>query len=229
MTTFEQMLQQVPSDAPDAPDAPARPAYPWLTMFVRPRQTMRQILDGDSTRFVVGLAMLGGVLTVLERASINGMGDRMPVPSIFAIAFPVGVLVGLIMLYLGGAVIQWTGSWFGGRATAAEVRAALAWGRMPFYFAGLLWLPYLGFFGGEVFMGEMPSVEAQPWLLFVLMNLAVLEVGLGIWGMVTLVLAVAEAHRFPAWNSLGSIVLAVILILVPLVLLVMIAGVLASF
>ena len=117
----------------------------------------------------------------------------------------------------------------GARATAPEARAAFAWGRMPFYFAVLLWLPYLGFFGGEVFMGEMPSVEAQPWLLFVLMNLAVLEVGLGIWGMVTLVLAVAEAHRFPAWNSLGSIVLAVVLIAVPLVLLAMIAGVLASF
>ena len=221
MTTFEQTIQQVP------PDAGARPLNPWLTMFVRPRQTMRQILDGDSTRFVVGLAMLGGVLTVLDHASMNSMGDRIPVSTIFAMAIPIGVLVGLIMLYLGGAVIQWTGSWFGGRGTAAEVRAALAWGRMPFYWAGLLWLPYLGFFGGEVFMGEMPSVEAQPWLLFVLMNLAVLEMGLGIWGLVTLVFAVAEAHRFPAWNSLGSIVTAMVLVVIPLVVLVMIAGVMS--
>ena len=219
MTTFEQTIQQVP------PEAPARPLIPWLTMFVRPRETMRQILDGDPNRFVVGLAMLGGVLTVLDRASIDGMGDRIPVSTIFAMAIPIGVLVGLIMLYLGGAVIQWTGSWFGGRGTAAEVRAALAWGRMPFYWAGLLWLPYLGFFGGEVFMGEMPSVEAQPWLLFVLINLAVLEMGMGIWGLVTLVLAVAEAHRFPAWNSLGSIVLAMVLVVVPLVVLAMIGGV----
>ncbi len=223
MTTFEQTIQQVP------PEAPVRPLIPWLTMLVRPRQTMRQILDGDPTRFVVVLAMLAGVLTVLDRASIGGMGDRIPVSTIFAMAIPVGVLAGLIMLYLGGAVIQWTGSWFGGRGTAAEVRAALAWGRMPFYWAGLLWLPYLGFFGGEVFMGEMPSVEAQPWLLFVLINLAVLEVGLGIWGLVTLVLAVAEAHRFPAWNSLGSIVLAMVLVAVPLVVLAMIAAVMLSF
>ncbi len=222
MTTFEQTIQQVPAETPDTP---ARPLNPWFMMFVRPRQTMRQILDGDSTRFVVLLAMLGGVLTVLDRASIDGMGDRIPVSTIFAMAIPIGVLVGLIMLYLGGAVIQWTGSWFGGRGTAAEVRAALAWGRMPFYWAGLLWLPYLGFFGGEVFMGEMPSVEAQPWLLFVLINLAVLEMGMGIWGRVTLVLAVAVAQRFPAWKSLGSIVLAMVLVVAPLVVLAMIAGV----
>ena len=74
-------------------------------------------------------------------------------------------------------------------------------------------------------MGEMPSVTAQPWLLFVLMNLAVLEMVLGVWGLVTLVFAVAEAHRFPAWNSLGSIVTAMVLVIVPLVLLAMIAGV----
>ncbi len=76
MTTFEQTIQQVP---PNNPDTPTRPLNPWLSMFVRPRQTMRQILDGDSTRFVVGLAMLGGVLTVLDRASIDSMGDRIPV------------------------------------------------------------------------------------------------------------------------------------------------------
>jgi len=221
MTTFEQTIQQVP------PAAPARPLNPWFMMFVRPRQTMRQILDCDPTRLVVVLAMLGGVLTVLDRASIQSMGDRMSVSSILAMAIPVGVIVGLIMLYLGGAIIQWTGSWFGGRASAAEVRTALAWGRMPFYAAGLLWLPYFAFFGGEVFMSEMPSVEAQPWLFLVLINLAVLEVGLGIWGLITLVLAVAEAHRFPAWNSLGSVVLGMVLIAVPLVLLVMIVGVLA--
>ncbi len=222
MTTFEQTIQPEPSL-----ETPARSLTPWLAMFVRPRQTMRQILDDDPTRLVALLAMLGGVLTVLDSASIDSMGERIPVPTIFAMAIPVGVLTGFIMLYLGGAVIQLTGSWLGGRATAVEVRAALAWGRVPIYWAGLLWLPYLGFFGGEVFMSEMPSVTAQPWLLFVLINLAVVETGLGVWGLVTLVLAVAEAHRFSGWRSLGSIVLAVVLIIVPLVMLAMILGVLA--
>ncbi len=219
MTTFEQTIQQVP------PDAPARPLNPWLSMFVRPRQTMRQILDGESTRFVVGLAMLGGVLIMLDNASKNGLGESMPVATILGMAVLIGVPVGLTMLYLGGAVIGWTGSWFGGRGTAAEVRAALVWGRVPLYWAGLLWLPYIGLFGGDVFLNELPSVEAQPWALFVLLNLAVLETVLGVWGLVTLVFAVAEAHRFPAWNALGSIVTAMVLVVVPLVVLTMIAGV----
>ena len=133
MTTFEQTIQPERS-----PETPARSLSPWFTMFITPRQTMRQILDDDPTRLVVLLAMLGGVFTVLDRASIDSMGERMPVSVIFAMAIPVGVVAGCIMLYLGGAVIQVTGSWLGGRATAVEVRAALAWGRMPIYWAGLL-------------------------------------------------------------------------------------------
>ena len=217
MTTFEQAMQPAPVQT--------RPLNPWLTMWLHPRATMRQILDTDPTRLVIALAMVGGALNALDRASIKGLGDELSVPMIFAIAIPVGMIAGVIALYLGGALIRWTGSWLGGQASTGQVRAALAWGRMPFYWAGLLWLPYIGLFGGEVFMGEMPSVEAKPWLLFVLLNLAVLETVLGVWGLVTLVFAVAEAHRFPAWNSLGSIVTAIVLVVVPLVVLTMIAGV----
>jgi hypothetical protein len=170
--------------------------------------------------------MLAGVLMVLDNASKNGLGDGMPVATILGMAVLVGVPVGLTMLYVCGAVIAWTGSWFGGRGTAAEVRAALVWGRVPFYWAGLLWLPYFGLFGGEVFMSELPTLQTHPWLLFAVINLAVIETVLGIWGLVTLVFAVAEAHRFPAWNAAGSIVTATILIVIPLLLLTMIAGVL---
>ena len=138
---------------------------------------------------------------------------------IFALAIPVGMVAGVIALYLGAALIRWTGSWLGGQASAGEVRAALAWGHLPVYFAAVLWLPYLGFFGNEIFMSEMPSVQARPWLLLVLLNLAVLEKGLVVWGLVTLVLAVAEAHRFSGWRSLGSIVMAVLVLIVPLMML----------
>lgn len=219
MTTFEQTIQQLPEQTP------ARPLNPWFMMFVRPRATMRQVLDDDPTRLVIPLAMLGGWLNVLDQASIKGLGDTIPVSTIFALSIPIGVIGGLIALYLCAAVIQWTGHWLGGRATVVEVRAALTWGRMPVYWAGLLWLPYLGFFGGEIFMTQMPSVESTPWLLFALLNLAVLELGLGIWGLVTMVLAVAEAHRISGWRSLGCILLAMVMILIPLFVLAMIAGV----
>ncbi len=211
MTTFEQTMQPVPVQT--------RSMNPWFTMWLHPRATTREILDTDPARLVIALAMFGGVLNALDQASIKSLGDELSVPMIFALAIPVGMVAGVIALYLGAALIRWTGSWLGGQASAGEVRAALAWGHLPVYFAAVLWLPYLGFFGNEIFMSEMPSVQARPWLVLVLLNLAVLEKGLAVWGLVTLVLAVAEAHRFSGWRSLGSIVMAVLVLIVPLMML----------
>ena len=211
MTTFEQTMQPVPVQT--------RSLNPWFTMWLHPRATTREILDTDPARLVIALAMFGGVLNALDHASVASLGDELSVPMIFALAIPVGMVAGVIALYLGAALIRWTGSWLGGQASAGEVRAALAWGHLPVYFAAVLWLPYLGFFGNEIFMSEMPSVQARPWLLLVLLNLAVLEKGLVVWGLVTLVLAVAEAHRFSGWRSLGSIVMAVLVLIVPLMML----------
>ena len=216
MTTFEQTMQPVP--------VPTRSLNPWFTMWLHPRATTREILDTDPTRLVIVLAMLGGVLSALDRASIKSLGDDMSMPMVFAVAITAGIIAGVIALYLGGALVRWTGSWLGGQGTAEEVRAALAWGHVPVYWAGLLWLPYLGFFGHEIFLSEMPSVEARPWLVFALVNLAVVEMGLGFWGMVTLVLAVAEAHRFSGWRSLGSIVMAMLVLIVSLMMLVLVLG-----
>ncbi|MCH7797740.1 MAG: YIP1 family protein [Planctomycetes bacterium] len=211
MTTFEQTMQPVPVQT--------RSLNPWFTMWLHPRATTREILDTDPARLVIALAMFGGVLNALDHASVASLGEELSVPMIFALAIPVGMVAGVIALYLGAALIRWTGSWLGGQASAGEVRAALAWGHLPVYFAAVLWLPYLGFFGNEIFMSEMPSVQARPWLLLVLLNLAVLEKGLVVWGLVTLVLAVAEAHRFSGWRSLGSIVMAVLVLIVPLMML----------
>ena len=211
MTTFEQTMQPVPVQT--------RSLNPWFTMWLHPRATTREILDTDPARLVIALAMFGGVLNALDHASVASLGEELSVPMIFALAIPVGMVAGVIALYLGAALIRWTGSWLGGQASAGEVRAALAWGHLPVYFAAVLWLPYLGFFGNEIFMSEMPSVQARPWLLLVLLNLAVLEKGLVVWGLVTLVLAGAEAHRFSGWRALGSIVMAVLVLIVPLMML----------
>ena len=211
MTTFEQTMQPVPVQT--------RSLNPWFTMWLHPRATTREILDTDPARLVIALAMFGGVLNALDHASVASLGEELSVPMIFALAIPVGMVAGVIALYLGAALIRWTGSWLGGQASAGEVRAALAWGPLPVYFAAVLWLPYLGFFGNEIFMGERPAGEAGRWGRLVLRNLAVRERGVVVWGLVTLVLAVAEAHRFSGWRSLGSIVMAVLVLIVPLMML----------
>jgi hypothetical protein len=48
---------------------------PFFTMWVRPRRTMRAILETEPRRFVIPLAMLAGFGNALDNASGRSLGD----------------------------------------------------------------------------------------------------------------------------------------------------------
>jgi hypothetical protein len=77
---------------------------PWLTIWTRPRATMREILDTDPERMVVALAMLGGFSKSLDKASLRNVGEFFSVPVIILIAAIAGSIGGLIWLYAVGGL-----------------------------------------------------------------------------------------------------------------------------
>lgn len=90
---------------------------PWLSIWLRPRATMRSILDTDPERLVILLACVGGVAEALGRASMRNVGDRLPLWTLLLTCGAVGPVGGLISLYLGSLLLRWTGGWIGGRGT----------------------------------------------------------------------------------------------------------------
>ena len=55
--------------------APAETLVPWVSIWTRPRASLRQVLDGDPRRAVFRLAALGGVAGALKLASTSGFGE----------------------------------------------------------------------------------------------------------------------------------------------------------
>ena len=86
---------------------------PYLTIWTRPRATIRGILDTNPTYHVLLLAMLGGILQSIDRAAQRNMGDQTSMEAILAIAFILGPLFGIAGLYIGGALIGWSGRRWG--------------------------------------------------------------------------------------------------------------------
>ncbi len=185
----------------------AKPLNPWLSIWVKPRETMRWIVDTDPTRQVVLLAVLGGIAQFLDRAAGRSLGDTLSVSVILIIALFVGSIGGLISLHIGGALLRWTGSWFGGQATSEEVRAAIAWSSVPTIWALLLWIPELMLFEEELFTTATPRIDANPLLLFFLLGFAAVEVVIGIWTIVVFLKCLGEVHRFSAWKALGATII----------------------
>lgn len=192
------------------------PRRPWLSIWSRPRATIQQIVDSDPTRFVLGLAALNGVSEALNRASGRSVGDDLDLSVILLMAVVFGPLGGILSLYIGGALVRWTGSWVGGQASSQSIRAAIAWGLVPALWVSLLWIPELLLVGVEMFTTETPRADANANLGFVILGLVTIEMVGSIYAVVTVLKCLGQVQGFSAWKALGNLFLAGLVIVLPL-------------
>jgi len=77
---------------------------PFFAMWVRPRRTMRAILETEPRRFVIPLAVLAGFGNALDNASGRSIGDgnALPAWAIVLLCAVLGAAGGLLTLYAGG-------------------------------------------------------------------------------------------------------------------------------
>jgi hypothetical protein len=189
---------------------------PWVSMWLNPRRTIRQIVDTDPDRKVLLLAAIAGIGKVLDKASTKSTGDHLSLVAILLLAVIVGPLGGVISLYIGGALLRWTGSWIGGRAEARDIRAAIAWASVLAIWSMLLWVPELSLFGKEMFTTETPNIDASTALTILFWAFAAIEIILGVWMIMVFLKCLGEVQGFSAWKALGNCVLVGLVFLVPI-------------
>ena len=118
---------------------------PWISIWLKPRQTIREIVDTDSKRWVLLLAALAGVSTALVSllslefpqmltmliTSIKNPTSMVPIAFIVLGIGIIGTVFGIAGLFLYGWLYRIVGGWFGGKATSLQIRAAIAWVEIP--------------------------------------------------------------------------------------------------
>lgn len=189
---------------------------PWFSIWTKPRKTIQQIIESDPEKLVLLLAGIAGISRALDRASLKSMGDRLDWPIIVVIALIAGPIGGILMLYIAGALVKWTGSWIDGQGTPEKIRAALAWSSVPVVWVLPLWIPEIAIFGQELFTTQTPRIDASLSLALLLMAFGLLEVTVGIWTIVILAKCIGQVQGFSAWKGLGNLLLAGLVLFVPI-------------
>jgi hypothetical protein len=193
---------------------------PFFTIWTRPRATIRAIIETDSTYLVLPLAIAEGIVQALDRAALGSVGETQPLADIVIKSLVIGAISGVVGLYIGGALLGWTGRMLGGHAKSPEIRAALAWGQTPALARIPIWILQIGLVGRQMFTTKTPVLVANPGLSLIILATRLVEIVLGIWCFVTVLKCLGEVHEFSAWRALGSILLLVLVFLVPLLLIV---------
>jgi hypothetical protein len=168
------------------------------------------------------LAAVGGLVQVLDRASARSLGDNIPFDVILALCGALGPLIGIIELYLGSALISWTGKWIGGEAEADDIRTALAWANVPLIGVFVVWILQVVLLGPELFTTLTPRLDESAGLALTFLALGLAQVALGIWAFFILVKGLGEVQGFSAWKAFGNVLLSSMIFVVPIGLLVLI-------
>jgi hypothetical protein len=200
---------------------------PFFTIWTRPRETIRGIVETDPAWHVVPIAMLAAITQSLHRASTRSAGDKLSLTAILAVTLVLGPLGGVVGLHLGGWLLCLTGSWLGGRAKPEELRAAIGWSSVPTMASLPLWLILLAFLGREVFTTETPTLDAYPALGLLFWTGVLASHFLRSWTIFLLLKCVSEVQGFSVWRALGSLLLTVFVVLVPILLVVIMGHLLA--
>lgn len=186
---------------------------PFITMWRRPRATIRAVVAIAPKYMVSSLASLAGIGQALDNASSLNTGARAGVLGTLFVAMIAGPIGGMFALWLVGWIVEQVGRLLGGQASRNAVRAALAWSMVPVIWALLLWIPKILVFGDEIFMSDMTSVDTNPFAAFALMVFLVLDVGAALWTFVLMGKSLSEVEGFSVWRAAAALVLGWVLYL----------------
>ena len=189
---------------------------PWLTMWYSPRKTIRQIIETDPQKQILFLSAVLGIAWALNQLSSRNAGDKLSFISVLIVAVIGGSIIGVLLVYLMGALFQWTGKKFGGKAPVEHLRAAYAWSWIPNIWMLLIWLPMLIIFGSDMFTSVTPKIEANPLLAFIFLGFTVLNVITGLLSFFLIISCISEVQQFSNWRAFGSLLAGVLILFVPL-------------
>lgn len=194
--------------------APNLTCNPWLAIWVRPRRTIREIVDTNPRFGLLFLYFLYGLPTLLGVSQSFMLAQYFSLTQILVASVFLALPVGYLGMSIFSFFLKWTGTWIGGTARYQEVRAAVAWANLPSVLYVVTILIQLVMFKEKLFspgFASNPQAFTTPQLAM-LFYIFVVQTVISIWAFVLLIKTVAEVQGFSAWKGLFNIVIPIVLL-----------------
>lgn len=187
---------------------------PWLEIWVRPRQTIRAILNYNSGYLFPLLCWIYGFPMLLQAAQNLSLGDRFSMGAILIGCLVLAIVPGYLMINLMAGLLYWTGKWIGGKGSFEEVRGAVTWSSAPSVVTIAIWVINLLMFGKFVFSAGFVLMPIFGGQLAMVAIISILQLVVAIWAFIILLKTVAEAQLFSAWKGLLNVIIPLAIIFI---------------
>lgn len=187
-----------------------------VKIWTRPRRCFSFINDMKYEKHMWMLLVLAGISNAFDRASRNGSGDNTSVAGIIGMSIIIGGLIGWISFYIYAALLSWTGQLVKGKGNTKAIVRMLAYASVPVIVSLLALVVQMVVFGNEIFKSEPDIYSFGNVGVIIYFSMAFIEVVLGCWTIVLVVIGLSEVQKISIWKSILNVLFPILLIVVPL-------------
>ena len=186
---------------------------PWLQIWIRPRSTVRQLLNAPSGPALWVLPISSGIGQSLIQGASNNVGAKGPVVFILLLSTVIGAIWGLLQIHFLSLLFYGVGRVTQRPATFRQVRLVLAWAEVPHVVLVASWVLAALVFGRVLFLDpDALGTNPPPLLLLGMLFVYLVSFICVAWSLVLVVKGLAEAQGTSVWWALGSVVVVAALI-----------------
>lgn len=186
---------------------------PWLRMWVKPRETIREIV-ATNPKYQFGLlSAVYGLPVILNFAQNYSLGDHFSLLWIVLIALVLSPFIGMLGITIMSGLLLWTGRWIGGTASYLPIRAAVSWSNVTNVVTIFVWIVFIALFGRSIFMESFPQTAVPTGTMQIVLGLFLIETVASIWSFVILLQGLSEVQGFSIWKALLNVIIPLIIII----------------
>ncbi|AEB75301.1 hypothetical protein ADU80_03560 [Clostridium botulinum] len=178
---------------------------PWITIWTKPRETIKNLKDNTSEIIILLLSILGSVSIELyfkELTEVEILSGG--IKSIILECIRNGIITGIVSIYLSGKIFHILGKHMGAIASFKEIRVTLAWSQVPLIYALILHVIKIAIFKQEIFMASSEIIDGSMLLAVLIRLFIILDIVIGIKQLIIFLKCISEVQGFKEEDGLGK-------------------------
>lgn len=179
---------------------------PFLTVWLQPRQTARDMIDNKPLWFIFLLIVIGSFGAFGGGYVGSELDTTLSVAVLIAISLFLGPITGIIMMFIYSGIIFLFGKLLGGTGSFWDVFKAGSLTYVPSLVIGIFYYIWM-FFAPESYFN---AFETSAFSIIV----PLISLAFGIWSIVINVIALSEAHRFSNWRAFFTLTIPFLLVMI---------------
>lgn len=181
---------------------------PFWNMWIRPKDTIRSIVEKNPKSGFWWLSLLYGINFMFFLSQVFYLAHSLPFWGIIVGSLVLATPVGALLITVYSFLVLWLGKLIKGNADFMQVRAAVSWSVVTNIVNVVVWVIYIIMFGSMVFLPSFNVMHFTGAASVIITICGWATLIAAIWSIVILVQGLGEVQGFSAWMGLLNVVLA---------------------